>query len=108
MARVRIDSEKIDDWTSFHSVCKEVFGFPSFYGMSLNAFIDCLTYIDEGDGMSNVILGPDELLQIELCSGNDLRARQPEIYQGLADAVRAVNQRFVEDGKSEKIELVTL
>jgi RNAse (barnase) inhibitor barstar len=108
VARVRIDSEKIVDWTSFHSVCKEAFGFPSFYGMNLNAFIDCLTYFDEGDGMSNVILGPDELLRIELMSANDLRTRQPEIYQSLVDAVCALNRRFVEDGKTEKVELVNL
>jgi RNAse (barnase) inhibitor barstar len=108
VARVRIDSKKIVDWASFHSLCKEAFGFPSFYGMNLNAFIDCLTYIDEGDGMSNIVLGPGELLQIELYSAYDLRARLPEIYDGLVDAVKAVNRRFVENGKAEKIELSVL
>ena len=108
MARVRIDSEKVVDWASFHEVCKEAFGFPSFYGMNLNAFIDCLTYIDEGDGMSNIILGPEEILRIELSSANDLRSRQPEIYDGLVAAVGAINRRFIEDGKTERIEIVAL
>ena len=108
MARVRIDSENIVDWASFHEVGKEVFGFPSFYGMNLNAFIDCLTYIDEGDGMSNIVLGPGELLRIEVTSADDLRTRQPGIYQGFVDAVGAVNRRFIEGGKAEKIEIVAL
>ena len=108
MVRVRIDSEKIVDWASFHSVSKEVFGFPSFYGMNLNAFIDCLTYIDEGDGMTRIILGPGELLRIELVSAMNLQARRPEIYEALVNAVEAVNQRFIEDGKTERIELIAL
>jgi RNAse (barnase) inhibitor barstar len=47
MAIVRIDGTKITDWASFHIVCKEAFGFPSFYGENMDAFIDCLTYIDK-------------------------------------------------------------
>ncbi len=32
MAIVKLDTKQITDWTSFHLLCKEVFGFPSFYG----------------------------------------------------------------------------
>jgi len=102
MAVVRIDSRKINDWTSFHSVCKQAFGFPSFYGMNLNAFIDCLTYIDEDDGMSNIIVETDETLQIELLSSHDLKTRQPNIFEGFIDAIEAVNRRFVENGKNRE------
>src|SRR5687768_4591347 len=100
MAVVRIDSRKIHDWASFHEICKEAFGFPAFYGMNMNAFIDCLTYIDEGDGMSNIILNGRELLRIELLSAADLSSRLPEIVDALSDSVDAVNQRFIDEGKS--------
>jgi RNAse (barnase) inhibitor barstar len=108
MAVVRIDSEKIVDWTSFHSVCKEAFGFPPFYGMNLDALIDCLSYIDEGDEMSNIFLTAGESLRIELLSADNFRTRLPEISSGLVGAIEAVNQRFVEHDKPEKIELVKL
>src|SRR5688500_6788414 len=106
MATVRIDGDRITDWASFHSTCKEAFGFPEFYGNNMNAFIDCLTYIDEGDGMSNIVLGNGETLTIELQSGTALRDRVPDIYEGLDEAVAFVNDRFLEEGKSEKIKIV--
>jgi len=37
MATVRIPSNAITDWASFHQVCQQVFGFPDFYGMNKNA-----------------------------------------------------------------------
>lgn len=50
MATVRLDSALITDWASFHQLSKEGMGFPDFYGANMK--IDCLTYVDEGDGMS--------------------------------------------------------
>jgi hypothetical protein len=84
-------------------VCKEAFGFPDFYGANMNAFIDCLTYIDEGDGMSNIVLRDGEVLRIDLLSSDDLFTRLPEIANGLVDAVLSINARFIEDGRPEKI-----
>lgn len=40
MATVRLPTERITDWESFHEVCREVFGFPDFYGMNMDAWID--------------------------------------------------------------------
>jgi RNAse (barnase) inhibitor barstar len=108
MPVVSIDCERIADWASFHSVCKEAFGFPDFYGENLDAFVDCLTYIDEGDGMSNIVLRDGEVLRIDLLSSNDLFTRSPEILDGLTNAVESINKRFVEDAKSEKIILTKL
>ena len=62
MAIVRLNTEQITDWASFHQVCKEAFGFPDFYGANMNAWIDCLTYLTEGDGMTRFVLSEDEML----------------------------------------------
>jgi hypothetical protein len=51
---------------SFHQTCREAFGFPDFYGMNMNAWIDCLTHLDEGDGMSRFHLASGETLNIEV------------------------------------------
>ena len=44
---VDIDCEDIIDEDSFHHAFKEVFGFPDYYGMNFNAWVDCMTYLDE-------------------------------------------------------------
>ncbi len=105
MPFVRIDGAKITDWASFHLVCKEAFGFPSFYGENMDAFIDCLTYIDEGDGMSSVVLTGDKKLTIELTNSGGLETRVPDLFGALSTAVDAVNDRFVERGKEPRIAL---
>ena len=60
MPDAMLNGSKITDWKSFHDECAAVFGFPDFYGRNMNAWIDCLTYVREGDGMSRYELGPDE------------------------------------------------
>jgi len=47
MTVVRVDCDRITDWESFHSVFADVFGFPNFYGRNMNAWIDCMSYLDE-------------------------------------------------------------
>jgi RNAse (barnase) inhibitor barstar len=108
MALVQIDSRQIDDWASFHKTCREAFGFPMFYGANLDALIDCLTYIDEGDGMSNVLREPDEKLRIEFLGSKEFRNRLPKILDGFVDAIESVNQRFADQGKQRRIALIML
>lgn len=106
MAVVRLSADSITDWASFHVVCKEAFGFPDFYGENLNAFIDCLTYIDEGDGMSNIVLADGENLFIEIIDSAELRATNTEILEGIEGSVRSLNKRFTDAGKAERILVV--
>ena len=44
--RVIIDTARINDWDSFHTIFAEAFGFPGFYGRNMDAWIDCLTSLD--------------------------------------------------------------
>lgn len=66
MACARLNGDAIEDWDGFHDQCAAVFGFPDFYGRNMNAWIDCLTYVRNGDGMSRYVLGPEEPLIIEV------------------------------------------
>src|SRR4051812_47771866 len=108
MATVRLDTSLIGDWDSFHSLCREVFGFPDFYGMNMNAWIDCLTYLDEDDRMSRFFLSPDEMLHIEVTDSEAFSSRLPEIFQALVSSSAWVNQRHIEDGKLPLLALVFL
>lgn len=97
MPKVELDGDAITDWDAFHTVCTGAFGFPEFYGRNMNAWIDCLTYIGEGDGMSRFVLGPAEQLLIEVRESAALKLRAPDIVDALMTCTAAVNQRFVKN-----------
>jgi hypothetical protein len=106
MAMVRLDTSSITDWDSFHRTCRDVFGFPDFYGMNMNAWIDCLTYLDEGDGMSRFHLAPNETLNIEVSDTESFKSRLPEIFDALVVCSADVNQRYLQRGKAPLLSLV--
>ena len=108
MANVRLDTKQIYDWESFHKLCKKQFGFPDFYGMNMNAWIDCLAYLDEGDGMTYFHLAKGETLNIEVSDTEDFNSRLPEVFDALVECSAFVNRRYVEDAKSPVISLLFL
>jgi len=93
MAKARINTKQIKDWKSFHQLCKEELGFPDFYGMNMDAWIDCLSYLDDGDGMSRFNLAKGEILLIEISDTEDFNSRLPEIFDALVECSAFVNRR---------------
>ena len=108
MARVRLNSGAVTDWRSFHEICRDAFGFPDFYGMNMNAWIDCLTYLDEGDGMSRFELHGDEMLEIEVTETKSFKSRLPNIFDALIECTAFVNQRYIDSGKMPRLSLILL
>lgn len=99
-ARVNIDCLRIVDWTSFHDTFATALGFPDFYGRNMNAWIDCLTYVDDPDDGLNQIHAPaDGVLVLHLESARDFAARCPEIYAALIECSTFVNYRRLEIGE---------
>lgn len=76
--------------------------------MNMNAWIDCLTYLDEGDGLSRFHLGEEEVLEIEVSDSASFRSRLPEIYDALVQCSSFVNERSVEAGKRAMLSLTFL
>ena len=108
MARVRLNSEMIRDWPSFHAEFGTTLGFPDFYGANMNAWIDCLSDLREDTGMVGIRLGPGEILELEIPGIKALRERVPELVDALLDCTAAVNQRYVADGQRPAVVLVPL
>ena len=106
MARARLDGSRIHDWDSFHDVSAQELGFPSFYGRNLNAWVDCLEYLDEPDGMSRFSLGPGEVLELELTDSESVKRYAPEILEALVDTVEFINKSYEERGKLPMLRLV--
>jgi hypothetical protein len=71
---------QIHDWDTFHDTFARTLGFPAFYGRNMDAWIDCLTYADEDDGMRAITAGPGEILTLQLQDCREFRSRCPEIY----------------------------
>jgi RNAse (barnase) inhibitor barstar len=109
MANAQLDGNAITDWTAFHRESQRAFGFPDFYGRNLSAWVDSLSYLrDEDDGMTSFVLGPDEVLRIEVVNSDSLRQQAPEILDALQECTSDVNQRYLESGEKPALALVLL
>jgi hypothetical protein len=90
---VQITTAQIVDWPSFHDVFANALGFPEFYGRNMNAWVDCLTYADEDDGMRNVVVPAGEVLTLELDGVASFAKRCPEQYAAVVESSAFVNWR---------------
>ena len=62
---VRINADLVTDWDSFHDIFKMTFGFPDFYGRNMNAWIGCMTDIDDKEtGMTKAWINETDTLVI--------------------------------------------
>jgi RNAse (barnase) inhibitor barstar len=104
MAIVRLETWRIVDRASFHDVCAATFGFPAFYGRNMDAWIDCMTYLD--DGMSRFDLPRGEVLTIKVMEFDDFASRLPAIAKELVESAAFVNQRLAEMGEPPRLALL--
>ncbi|MEM9418765.1 MAG: barstar family protein [Planctomycetota bacterium] len=97
---VYIDTRRIDDWETFHDVFDVAFGFPSFYGRNLDAWIDCMTYLDDPEvGMSSIHAKPHSVITIKLLHAQNFKSRCAFIFDGLIEVIAFVNERRIESGE---------
>jgi RNAse (barnase) inhibitor barstar len=107
MKRIRINAELIKDWDSFHDQFSDMFGFPEFYGKNMDAWIDCMSYLDDCvSGMTKVWINKGETLIIELYNNEVFKNRSKEIYLKLLQCIAIVNKRNLEANKKTTISLV--
>lgn len=107
MRVVKIDCCRIVDWQSFHDVFSRAMGFPGFYGRNMDAWIDCMSCVDDVQaGMSRVIIEPGERLTIALENASSFQRRCPEQYKALIESVAFVNDRRRETGEASVITLI--
>lgn len=99
MTRVCIDAAGIADWRSFHSLFARAFGFPDFYGRNMDAWVDCMTSLDQDDGMTTVQVAAGDVVVLELDHVDAFAERCPEIYLALIECVAFVNFRRLEVGE---------
>ena len=109
MATVRIDGGGITDRESFHRAFKEALGFPDFYGMNMDAWIDCMSSLDcPESGLSEVTIEDGERLLIEFAGTEAFNSRAPKLCDDLVECAASVNAHYVRRGKPPAIALVFL
>jgi RNAse (barnase) inhibitor barstar len=93
---VSVDCRRIGDWSSFHDVFAEAFGFPDFYGRNMDAWIDCMSSLDQT--FSAVEVAPDQIVTLLLEEAKLLKENQPEILEAILELSAFVNWRRMEMG----------
>jgi RNAse (barnase) inhibitor barstar len=96
---IRIATNRITDWASFHNVFAEALGFPDFYGRSLDAWRDCMAYPDEDDGLKAVVASADDPVVIVLADAQSFKERCPYEWNGIVEVVSSLNLERVENGR---------
>ena len=99
MSIVEVDTADIHDWDSFHAVFSDAFGFPNFYGRNMDAWVDCLTYLDDpAAGMTRVHALAGGVVTLKLFGVTEFAARCPQQYEALIECAAFVNWRLLESG----------
>ena len=100
MRIIYLDCKSVGDWQSFHKLFADTLGFPDFYGSNMDAWIDCMTFLDEPEArMSTIHVQPGEVLTLVLNNANSLKVRLPDIYEALLECTAFVNSRRIEQGE---------
>ena len=103
---VAIDAAQIRDWPSFHATFASALGFPGFYGRNMNAWIDCMTDLDDpGAGMSKVHAPTNGIVLLKIVNAKDFAKRCPEQFGALNECSAFVNWRRREQGHAPVLAL---
>ena len=97
---IKLDTRRIVEWETLHEVFAEVFGFPGFYGRNMNAWIDCMTYLDDPPaGMTNVHVPLGDVLVLQLDEVDSFARKCTEQYEAVIECAAFVNWRRIEQGQ---------
>jgi hypothetical protein len=97
MKEIQNNTSEIHDWPSFHKIFQVTFGFPDYYGANMDAWIDCMSCLNDPlSGMSKITLEPGESLTIKLLQTKDFMIRCPKLFMSFVECSAFVNQRYPE------------
>ena len=106
MASAELNGASILGWDTFHSESKAAFGFPDYYGHTMDAWVDCLSYLRDEDGMTRFRLKPNEVLEIVVKDAAAMRERVPELLEEMTFCIAGINERYEDYGEKPALALV--
>ncbi len=105
MATVELNGAAIKDTGTFHAACRAAFGFPDTYGNTMDAWVDCLSYLRDEDGMTKFRLKPNEVLDIVIKDAAALQAAAPDILEEMTYCIGGINERYEDYGEKPALKL---
>lgn len=106
MAIAELRGTAMLDMAGFHAESKKVLGFPDTYGNSMDAWIDCMSYLRDEDGMSKFRLFPKEVLQLVIVDAAVMREKAPDVLDELTYCIAGLNERYEDYGEKPALELI--
>lgn len=106
MAVAELNGALITDEASFHRQSREAFGFPASYADSIDAWVDCMSYLRDDENMTKFRLEPNEVLEIVITDAASFKAAAPDLLEELAFCVGGINERYEDYGEKPALELV--
>jgi len=106
MATAELHGAAMLDAAGFHAESRRAFGFPDSYGSSMDAWVDCMSYLRDEDGMSKFRLKPNEVLQIVVLDAAVVREKAPDILEELTYCVAGLNERYEDYGEKPALQLM--
>ena len=106
MAVAELNGAAIVDEASFHAQSRAAFGFPASYANSIDAWVDCLSYLRDEENMTKFRLQPNEVLEIVITDSAALRKRLPDLIDEIVFCVGGINERYEDYGEKPALELV--
>jgi len=106
MATAILNGKDIIDEASFHAQCVPAFGFPAFYGNSMDAWVDCLSYLRDDENMTQFRLKPNEVLEIVVQDAEAMKAQVPDLLEEITFCIAGINERYEDYGEKPALKLV--
>jgi hypothetical protein len=104
MKAIEIPEDIFADEQDFHRRFSILMGFPGFYGHNWNAWIDCMSYIDDPSAeMSQVLIALDESLEIRIIIKDGNTYYRTTTWGLFCSCVAAVNGRFLRRHSSTRL-----
>ena len=101
-----LNGKDITDEASFHAQCVPAFGFPAFYGNSMDAWVDCLSYLRDDENMTQFRLKPNEVLEIVVQDADAMKAQVPDLLEEITFCIAGINERYEDYGEKPALKLV--
>ena len=106
MATAELNGAAIVDEASFHRESRRAFGFPDSYTDSIDAWVDCLSYLRDDENMTKFTLKPNEVLEIVIADADKMKAAVPDLFEELAFCIGGINERYEDYGETPALKLV--
>ena len=105
MAVAELNGAAIVDEAAFHRESRRAFGFPESYAGSIDAWVDCMSYLRDEENMTSFRLKPNEVLEIVVVDAEKMKAAVPELLEELSFCVGGINERYEDYGEKPALKL---